>query len=182
MKQASENMAWFRSELQKILVQIKRDQTLVDGAEGALAGRSADDDDDISSNAVSRAANVVRARANSQALKEVKTSYSNKLGDIISTMRAWKIFGDSLGSNVLQMYEGMFNEGQLGFKQAKSAVQEAAGNRTKNALQAVPSHELLLSFLPKVKEAYGAASPTYLTCFLQVRLFGLQNILGGVDI
>jgi hypothetical protein len=49
-------------------------------------------------------------------------------------MRAWKVFGDSLGSDVLQVYEGTFDEGHVGFKQAKAAVQEAAGNRTKNAL------------------------------------------------
>ena len=182
MKQASQIMAWFRKELRKTEVQIERDQTVMDSAEGAVAGRDADDDDEVSSGAVSRAANVVRARSKSEALKEVKASYSNKLGDIISTMRAWKVFGDSIGSNVLQEYEGTFDEGQLGFKQAKQAVQEAAGNRTKNALQAVPSHKLLLSFLPKIKEIYGATSPAYLACYLQVHLFGLRDNLGGVEI
>jgi hypothetical protein len=30
-------------------------------------------------------------------------------------MRAWKVFGDSLGSDVLQEYEETFDEGQIGF-------------------------------------------------------------------
>jgi hypothetical protein len=91
-------------------------------------------------------------------------------------MRAWKLFGDSLGSNVmLQKYGGTFDEGQLGFKQAKSAVQEAAAKRTKNAIQTVPSHKLLLSFLPKIKKIYGAESTTYLTFYLQGHLFGLRD-------
>ncbi len=59
----------------------------MDGPEGAVAGRDADEDDEISSGAVSRAANVIRARSKSEALKQVKSSYANKLGDIISTMR-----------------------------------------------------------------------------------------------
>jgi hypothetical protein len=97
-------------------------------------------------------------------------------------MRAWKAFGDSLGSDVLQEYEGTFGEGQLGLKQAKVVVQEAAASRTKNALQAVPSHKLLLSVLPKIKEIYGAESTTYLACYLQVHLFGLSDNLSGVEV
>ncbi len=64
----------------------------MDGIEGAFAGRSADDEDEISSGAVSMAAIVIRDRAKSQALKGVKASFSNKLGDIINTMRDWKVF------------------------------------------------------------------------------------------
>ncbi len=81
-------------------------------------------------------------------------------------MRAWKVFGDSLGSDVLQEYEGTFDESQFGFKQANAAVQEGVANRTKNALQAVPSRKLLLGFLPKIKEIYCAESSTYLACYL----------------
>ncbi len=51
----------------------------MDNAEGAVAGRDADDDDEVSSGAVSRAANVIRARSKSEALKHVKCSYTNKL-------------------------------------------------------------------------------------------------------
>ncbi len=53
MKQASQIMAWFRKELRKTAVQIERDQTVMDSAEGAVAGRDADDDDEVSSGAVS---------------------------------------------------------------------------------------------------------------------------------
>jgi hypothetical protein len=74
MKQANQVMAWFCQELQKTGVQIERDQTVMDGPEGAAAGKGADDNDEISSGAVSRAANKIRARAKSQALKGVKAS------------------------------------------------------------------------------------------------------------
>ncbi len=68
----------------------------MDEPEGALAGKDADEDDKVSSGAVSRAANVIRARSKSEALKKLKSSYVNKIGDIISTMRAWNFFGNSL--------------------------------------------------------------------------------------
>ncbi len=48
-------------------MQIEKDQTAMDSAEGAVAGRDADDE--VSSGAVSRAANVIRARSKSEALK-----------------------------------------------------------------------------------------------------------------
>ena len=37
-------------------------------------------------------------------------------------MRTWRVFKDSPSSDVLQEYEGTFDKGQLGFKQAKAAV------------------------------------------------------------
>ena len=52
----------------------------MDGPEGAVAGRGADDDDEINSGSspstVSRADNVIHARAKSHALKGVNASYS----------------------------------------------------------------------------------------------------------
>ena len=39
-----------------------------------------------------------------------------------------------MGTDVLYMYDGTFEAGSLGFKQAKEAVDEAAFNRTKNAM------------------------------------------------
>ena len=104
------------------------------------------------------------------------------LGHIISTFKVWSRFAKSLGTDALQQYEGTFDEGQLGFKQAKQADNEAAANRTKNALQAIPSLKLLFSYLPKIKDVFGAASPTYLACVLQVHLFGLRDNLGGIEI
>ncbi len=83
----------------------------MDGPEGAVARRDANDGDEVSSGDVSRAANVIRARSKSDALKKMKSSYVNKIEDIISTMRAWIFLGDSLGSNVLQTYFGTFDEG-----------------------------------------------------------------------
>ena len=46
----------------------------------------------------------------------------------------------------------------------------------------MPSHKLLLSFLSQIKEVNCATSPTYLTCYLQVHLFGLRVNSGGVEI
>jgi hypothetical protein len=174
-------MAYLRDEARKTEVQIERDRTVMDSAEGAVAGAGADDDDEINSGSLSRAGSAVRARDKSEALKGLKADYSNRLGHIMSTLRIWKLFGDAMGTDVLHMYDGTFEAGSLGFKQAKAAVDEAAFNRTKNALNAIPSHKLLLSFLPKIKDKYGAASTTYLACLLQVRLFGLRDNLGGVE-
>jgi hypothetical protein len=69
-------------------LQIELDRTVMDGPEGAVAGRDADDDDEISSGTLSQAATVVRARDKSSALKAVKADYSQRLGQIISTMRS----------------------------------------------------------------------------------------------
>jgi hypothetical protein len=85
-------MAWFRKEFKKTEVQFERDHTVMDGAEGTVAGSDADKDDEVSSEADSTVVNVVQNRSKSEALKEAKALYSNKLGDIISTMRAWKVF------------------------------------------------------------------------------------------
>ncbi len=108
----------------------------------------------------------------SSELKDIRTSYTNMLGHVISTFKVWSLFAESIGTDTLQQYEGTFDEGQLGFKQAKQANNEAAANWTKNALQAIPSLKLLFSYLPKIKDTFGAASLAYLACVLQVRLFG----------
>ena len=149
LRQANKVMAFLRDISRKTEVQVERDQTVQDSAEGAVAGRDADDDDEVDSGAISRAAKVIRARDKSSELKDIKTSYTNMLGHIISTFKVWSLFAESLGTDALQQYEGTFDEGQLGFKQAKQANNEAAANRTKNALQAIPSLKLLFSYLPK---------------------------------
>ncbi len=94
-------------------------------------------------------------------------------------MRAWKLFGDAMGTDVLAMYEGTFAAGELGFRQAKATVDEAAKHRTNNALNAIPSLKLFISYLPKIKEKFGAGSTTYLACFLQVRLWVLRDNWGA---
>ena len=83
LKRASEVMAFLRAESQKIELQIERDRTAVESAEGAVAGRGADDDDKISSGNVSRAATVVRACDKSSALEAVKADYARRLGQIL---------------------------------------------------------------------------------------------------
>ncbi len=47
-------------------------------------------------------------------------------------------------------------------------------------MNVILSLKLILSFLPKIKEEFGAESTTYLAYFLQVRLWGLRDNLGGV--
>ncbi len=134
---------------------MERDQTVQDSAEGAVAGRDAVDDAQVTSGAVSRAAKVIRACDKSSELKDIKTSYTNMLGHIISTFKVWSLFAESLGTDTLQQYEGTFDERQLGFKQAKKANNEAAATL-----------KLLFSYLPKIKDKFCAASPTYLACVL----------------
>ena len=69
---------------------IKRDQTFMKSAERDVAGRDADDDDKVSSGAVSKAANVIRAPSKSEALRQMQSSHAIQLREIISTMRAWR--------------------------------------------------------------------------------------------
>ena len=102
LKQASKVMAILFAENQKTELQIERDRAVMDSAEGAVAGKD-DDEEEISSGTLSRAATVVRARDKSSALKAVKADYSKRLCQIISTMRSWKLFGDAMGTDVLNM-------------------------------------------------------------------------------
>ncbi len=80
----------------------------MDSAEGAVAGASADDDDEINSGSLSRTGSADRARDKSEALKGLKADYTNRLGHIISTLRIWKLIGDAMGTDVLHMYDGTF--------------------------------------------------------------------------
>jgi hypothetical protein len=175
-------MAFFRLIEQKTPLDIERDRTVQDEAEGAVAGRDDDDDEEINSGTVSKAANVVRARDKSSELKNVKSSYANRLGSIVATWHGWKLFGESLGTDVLDAYNGGFGAGDMGLKQAKAANKEVQANRTTNAWEAIPSWELFTQFLPKVKRVFGGTSTTYLACYLQVQLFGLRDNLGGIEI
>ena len=172
-------MAWLLAESTNTEFQIERDRTVVDNAEGAVAGRDANDDDEIISGNASRAAAVVRARDTSSALKAVKADFAQRQGHIMFTMRAQKLLGDAMGSDVLGMYEGTFNAGQLGFKQAKAAVNEAAENLTKSALNAIPSLKLLTSFLYKIKGIkFGAGSSDVPSVFLVSAALGSSRQFG----
>jgi hypothetical protein len=48
-------------------------------------------------------------------------------------------------------------------------------------MHAIPSYELLLKYLPKVKAEFGVTTQ-YLAAFLQVKLMGLRDNLGGIEI
>ncbi len=130
------------------------------------------DYDEVTSGAVSMAAKVIRARDKSSQLKDVKSSFTNILGHIMSTFKVWSMFAESLDTDDLQQYSGTFDESQFSFKQAKQASNNAASDRTKNALHVIPSLEFLFSYLLDTKDEYGATSPTYLACGLQARLLG----------
>ena len=183
LRQSDRVMAYFRETERKTSLDIERDRTVQDAAEGAVAGKD-DDDEEISSRGgtVSRAANVVRARDKSSELKNVKTSYANKLASIVATWFGWKLFAESLGTDVLESYQGTFQPGSFKLLAAKQANKEVQGNRTNNPWEAIPSWELFNRFLPKVKEVFKATSTNYLACLLQVHLFGLRDNLGGVEI
>ena len=76
-------MAYLRDEARKTEVQIERDRTVLDSAEGAVAGTGADDDDEINSGSLPRAGSAVRARAKSEALKGLEAEYNNRIGHIM---------------------------------------------------------------------------------------------------
>ena len=132
---------------------IERDRTFQDEVEGAVAGRNDNEGQEISSRGetVSKAANVVCARDKSLELKNVKTSYANKLAFITAIWFDWKVFAESLGIDVLLSYQGTFQPGQLGLLQAKPANKKVQGNRTNNHWEAIPSWELFNRFLAKVR-------------------------------
>ena len=88
-------------------IAIEADRTIQDEVEGAVAGADTDDDEEVSSRPVAKSAAgaKVRQRDKSSALKELTGTYANMLADIASTFRAWKVFRDSLGTDVLNTYQ-----------------------------------------------------------------------------
>ena len=96
--------------------QIEADIAVQDWSVGAVAGKD-DDDEEVSSGPLvimSKPATATRARDNSSILKIVSATYSRKIGHIATTFGAWKVFRDSLGTDVLQQYRGTFEEGKIG--------------------------------------------------------------------
>ena len=104
-------------------IAIEADRTVQDEAEGAVAGADADDDEEVSSGPVAKSAAgaKVRERDNSSALKEVTDTYGNKSSDILSTFRAWKVFRDSLGADVMHAYQGTHGENEMGLNTSLAA-------------------------------------------------------------
>jgi hypothetical protein len=165
-------------------IAIEADRTVQDEAEGAVAGADADDDEEVLSGPVAKSAAgaKVRQRDKSSALKELTGTYANKSANILSTFRAWKVFRDSLGTDVMHTYRGGHGEGDMGLNATLAANQEVQGNKTKNDMQAIPSYELIKPYLPKIKDKLGADSLSYLAAMLQTKIFGLRDNLGGIEI
>ena len=187
LRDAERVMAWFRERYGKTKEKIAADVTQT-GPAGAVAG--GDGGEEVSSGPrraeavgiVSAAAQGTRrARAQAPELKAVTATYSNKLGDIISTYWGWGAFREALGSAALEKYRGGFGEGANAFMAAKEVAKETARNRTKSAAYAVPHYELLKETLPRIKRRLGA-SAQYLAAYLQVHLLGLRDNLGGVRV
>jgi hypothetical protein len=59
---------------------------------------------------------------------------------------------------MLNAYTGTYNDKDIGFYQALSAVKEAAQNKTKSDLHAGPSYPLLAEFNPKIKRKLGSGT------------------------
>jgi len=183
LKKVEEILAFLRDKYRKSEKQIEADMTVQDSSVGAVAGKD-DDDEEVSSGPrviMSKPATAVRARDKSSILKNVTGTYAGKIGHIATTFGSWKDFRDSLGTDVLQQYRGTFEEGQVGLFQAIVAAKEAQKNKTKNELHAVPSYEMLLRYLPKIKDKLGMTTK-YLAAYLQVKLLGLRDNLGGIEI
>ena len=184
LKKVDEILAFLRDKYRKSEKQIQADMTVQDSSVGAVAGKDDDDDEEISSGPrviMSKPATATRARDKSSILKNVTATYSSKIGHIATTFGAWKVFRDSLGTDILQQYRGTFEEGQVGLFQAIVAAKEVQKNKTKSELHAVPSYEMLLRYLPKIKDKLGV-STKYLAAYLQVKLLGLRDNLGGIEI
>jgi hypothetical protein len=168
----------------KSAIAIEADRTIMDEAEGAVAGADEDDDEEMSSSPVakSKAGAKVRQRDKNSALKNVTPTYGNKLSDMLSTLRACKVFQDILGSDDVIKYQGTYGEGEMGLNATLAANSEVQGNKTNNDIQAIPAYDLIKFYLPKIKDKLGADSMSYLTVFLQTKLLGLRDNLSGVEI
>jgi len=193
LRRAEDVMAFFMAFYAKTPEKIAADVTR-EGSAHAVAGR--DDGEEVSSGGrrqaqagredaamVSRpAAENRRARHQAPELKGVTGTYANRLGHIISTYESWGLFREALGSDALSKYRGGFGVGQTAFMAAKEVAKETARNRVKAPEYAVPHYTLLLSYLPRIREKLGGPTPTYLAAYLQVKLLGLRDNLGGVRV
>lgn len=110
-------------------------------------------------------------------LANVGPVYANKLGSIAATFRIWSRFRDSIGQAALVQYR----TSSEGFLPALEHNAQVSTRKTTSDAHAIPSYELLLKFLPKIKEKLGN-STAYLAALLQVKLLGLRDDLGAVEI
>jgi len=168
LRNAKEVMHRLALANQRSDVAIEADRTVHDEAKGAVAGADDFDEEEVSSGPVakSKASAKVRQREKSSALKNITPTYENKLASIVSTFRAWKMFRDSLGTDVMNQYQGIFGEGEVSLVAALAANQEVQENENKNELHAILSYECIKSYLPKNKAKMGADSLSYLAALL----------------
>jgi hypothetical protein len=116
LKKVDEVLAFLRGKHAKSKQQIEANMTVQDSAEGVVAGKDDDNDEEVSSVPrvipriiMSKLATNVRAREKNSILKNITGNYSGKIGHITTTFGAWKIFRDSLGTDVLQQYRGTYD-------------------------------------------------------------------------
>ena len=147
-----------------------------------MTGADDSDDDEVSSGpmANSKESAMVRQRDKSPALQISTPTYGNNPASIVSTFRAWKVFRDSLGNDMMNQYQGTFGYGEVGLNAALAANQEVQGKTTKNELHTIPSYELIKLYLPKIKGKLGADSLSYLAALFETKLLSLLNNLGGI--
>jgi hypothetical protein len=152
LRNANEVMIRLALANQKSDVAIEADRTVQDESKGVVAGADDDDDEEVRINPVakSKAGAKVRQRDKRSALKNITPTYGNKLASTVSTFLAWKVFRDSLGTDVMNQYQGTFGEGEVGINVALAANQKVQSNKTKNELRSIPSYELIKSYLPKI--------------------------------
>jgi hypothetical protein len=174
-------MASLRAKYSKTAVQVKADAAVMDIAADAVAMRG--EDEEVSRGVVATSVAGARSRActTSTALMEVTQTYSAKLDHIATTFSAWSVFQDNLGRGVLQTYQGGFGEGEVGLMQAIQANREVQGKKAKSDPHAVPSYEMLVRYLPRVKPVLGP-STIWLAAFMQVKPLGLRNNLGCIEV
>lgn len=176
LKDALGVIAFLKSISQKTQTQQEADKTEI-GSVNAVAGKDDSEDEEVSSGGPiqSSAGERPRARLAAPELKKLTQTYSKKLGHISTTFSAWKVFRDALGTRVHHAY-------QIPLNVAIQADKEVQSNKATSDLHAVPSYEMLQSYIPKIKEKFGETSPTYVAAYLQVNLLGLRDNLGGIEV
>jgi hypothetical protein len=98
----------------------------------------------------------VRARDKSLAFKEVASSYSKKVGHIVTTWRAWEAFIFSLGSDIRKHaseHTARATPYYIMFSPPAKKPRIIRSSRT--STYAVPSYEEQTEFLPRIKRKLG---------------------------
>jgi len=167
------------------------DATVASGSKHAVAG--ADDGEEVSSgkqrkpegSGMVRSAHGEsrRVRTTAPEMKTVTATYAKSLGHIVATAQAWKAFRNALGVRALAAYQGTFRTalGPSGHRAAAAAAKEAQRNKTKSDYYAVPSVKLLHKALKEMEGRGQSGTFEYLTAYLHIKLLGLRDNLGGIE-